>query len=152
MQKTGIFVRISSVLFGLTALFHIMIGVYHAFLFGTQGPQSMYTVAYGMPISSRDMLDPARALGAGAIVVYSLLLLGVGVVSIYAAANAWRGRREGLWLNVVMVGIAEFAIVYGLILPGQLTGANAYISPLIYVLAVIFGLIAIRNKQYFIST
>lgn len=108
----------------------------------------MYTVAYGIPVSSDDMSDPARALGADAIAVYSILLFGVGVVSLWATVNAWRGRREGFWLNVVIVGIAEFAILYGLIIPGQLIGANGFISPIIYSLAVLFGLIGMWRNEY----
>jgi hypothetical protein len=49
---------------------NLAIGTYHTLLFGTQGPQSMFSSAYGIPVSTADMTDRARALGAGAIETY----------------------------------------------------------------------------------
>ena len=123
-------------MFVLWAVFHMAIGVYHTLLFSTQGPQSMFTTAYGMPLTAGDMEDPARLLGADAIEVYSILLFGYGVLGIWATVLLLQGQRLGFWLNTVMMGIAQIAVLYGLIIPGQLTGPNAYADLALYILGV----------------
>lgn len=143
MRRTNSFIKVSSILFIIIAAFHIMIGVYHTFLFTIHGSQSMFSIAYGIPVTGADMHDRARALGADAIEVYSILLFGAGVVSIWASWLMLRGQRLGFWLNTIAVGIAEFAILYGLIIPGQLAGANGYASPVLYVLAVLAGMLGV---------
>jgi hypothetical protein len=129
------FLRVGTVLLGLWALFHIAIGVYHTILFA-QVPVNLYTVAYGMPVPEAAMSDPALRLGASAIEVYSVLLAGCGIVAIWAAILARRGQLVGLWLATILPGIASLAYLYGLILPGQLGGANAWAGPVIYLLGI----------------
>jgi len=85
------------------------------------------------------MADPARALGADAIEVYSILLAGYGLLSIGATVWMLRGHRSGFWINALFVGISQLAILYGLIIPGQLGGLNGYIGPALYVLGVALG-------------
>jgi hypothetical protein len=135
--KTNLAIKIGSALFGLLALFHISIGAYHTVLYATLGRVSMFTDAYGIAASPADMQDPARFLGSDAIEVYSVLLLGYGVLSLWAIALTLRGDRLGFWLNTIIVGVAEVAITYALVLPGHLTGANGWASPVMYALAVI---------------
>lgn len=118
------FLKIGIVLLGLWAVFHIAIGVYHTILFA-QAPVNLYTLAYGIPVPKAAMGDPALRLGADAIEVYSVLLAGCGIVALWAAVLARRGRPVGLWLATVVPGIASLAYLDGLIAPGQLTGANA---------------------------
>jgi len=147
VQRTNSFIKISSILFILIAIFHVMIGVYHTFLFTVHGSQSMFSIAYGIPVTAVDMHDRARALGADAIEVYSILLFGAGIVSMWASWLMLRGQRLGFWLNAVAVGIAELAILCGLIIPGQLSGANGYASPMLYVLAVLVGVVGIWKSS-----
>ncbi len=71
--------------------------------------------------------------------VYSILLGGYGVLSIWATIWSLRGQRSGFWLNTIMLGIAQLAIVYGLIIPGRLTGPNAYARLVLYLLGVVLG-------------
>ena len=138
-NKTNGFIKLGAVFLLLWAVFHIAIGVYHTVLFSTQGPQSMFSTAYGKQVTAADMEDPARLLGAHAIEVYSILLFGYGVLGIWATVLMLKGQRLGFWLNTVMMGIAQLAILYGLIIPGQLTGANAYVDLALYLLGVLLG-------------
>jgi len=39
----------------------------------------------------------------------------------------------------VMMGIAQIAVLYGLIIPGQLTGPNAYADLALYALGVVLS-------------
>lgn len=146
MRRTNNFIRLSSILFIAIATFHVMIGVYHTFLFTVHGSQSMFSIAYGIPVTAADMHDRARALGADAIEVYSILLFGAGIISMWASWLMLRGQRLGLWLNIVAVGAAEFAILYGLIIPGQLSGVNGYASPVLYAFAVTAGVLGVWRK------
>jgi hypothetical protein len=125
-------------MFVLWAIFHIAIGAYHTVLFSTQGSGSLYSSAYGIPVSPADMQDPARALGSDAIEVYSVLLAGYGVLAIWGTILALRGQYLGWWLNTILLGVAGLAYVYGLIVPGQLTAGNAYAGPVLYALGVVF--------------
>lgn len=130
-----LFRRAGAVLLGIWALFHLAIGVYHTVLFA-QAPANLFTVAYGIPITTTAMTDPALRLGSDAIEVYSLLLGGCGIVVVLATILALRGQRVGLWLNTIVPGIASLAYLYGLILPGQLTGVNAWAGPAVYLLGI----------------
>jgi hypothetical protein len=132
----NLFVWVGAVLFALAALLNLAVGAYHTVLFATQGPQSMFSVAYRIPVTAAEMGDPARALGAGAIETYSVLLAGYGLLSLWATGAMLRGRRSGFWLNAAFLGIAQLAVVYGLIVPGHLGGANGYMGPALYALGV----------------
>lgn len=143
MRQTNSFIKVSSALFIIIAIFHVMIGIYHTFLFTVHGSQSMFSIAYGIPVTAADMHDRARALGADAIEVYSILLFGAGVVSMWASWLMLHGQRLGFWLNTVAVGVAELAILYGLIIPGQLSGVNGYASPVLYVFALLAGVLGV---------
>src|SRR5262249_3493453 len=123
-------------LFLLLALLNLAIGAYHTVLFASQGPWGMFATAYRIPVTAADLADPARALGGSAIAVYSMLLAGYGLLSIWATVWSLRGRSAGLWLNTMFVGISQLAVVYGLIIPGHLRGANALLGPGLFVLAV----------------
>jgi hypothetical protein len=140
-------VWLGAVCFALLALLNLAIGTYHTVLFGTQGPQSMFSSAYGLPVSAADMTDRARALGAGAIETYSLLLVGYALLSLWATRSMLRGRRSGFWLNVVFVGISQLAVMYGLIIPGHLGGANAYMGPALYVLGVTMSAVGLIRTE-----
>src|SRR5262245_46396448 len=115
MSGRNALVWVGALLFALAALLNLAVGAYHAVLFGTRGPQSMYSVAYRIPVAAADMADRARALGAGAVATYSVLLAGYGLLSLWATAAMLRGRRAGFWLNAVFGGIAQLAVAYGLI-------------------------------------
>jgi hypothetical protein len=65
-----------------------------------------------------------------------MLLAGYGLLSFWAMASMLRRHRSGFWLNAVFVGLSQVAVVYGLIVPGHLGGANGYLGPALYVLAV----------------
>jgi hypothetical protein len=134
-------------MFGLLAIFNIAIGVYHTILFASQGAGSLFSAAWGIPVSAAEMRDSARLLGSDAIEVYSILLGGYGVLSLWATVASLRGQRSGFWLNTVMVGIAQLAILYGLIVPGRLAGANAYASIVLYLLGVLLGGISIARAR-----
>lgn len=142
-SKPDLFVKLGAAMFGLLALFNIAIATYHTILFTSQGSQSLFSAAYGIPVSAAEMKDSARLLGSDAIEVYSILLGGYGVLSVWATLASLRGQRSGFWINTVMVGIAQFAILYGLVIPGRLTGANAYAGLVLYLLGVLFGAISL---------
>lgn len=132
-----VFRRVGAALMGIWALFHLTIGVYHTVLFA-RAPANLFTVAYGIPVAGTAMTDPALRLGSDAIEVYSLLLGGCGIVVVLGTVLALRGQRAGLWLDTIVPGIASLAYLYGLILPGQLTGVNAWAGPVVYLLGVVF--------------
>lgn len=140
--------KFAAVAFGLLAVFNIAIGVYHTILFASQGSGSLFSAAYGIPVTAADMRDSARLLGSDAIEVYSILLGGYGALSLWATVASLRGQRSGFWLNTVMVGIAQLAILYGLILPGRLTGPNAYAGIVLYLLGVLFGGIGLARATW----
>lgn len=90
--RTNGFILIGAVMLILWAVFHIAIGVYHTLLFSTQGPQSLFSVAWGITVNPADMEDPARLLGSRAIEVYSVLLFGYGVIAIWATVIMLQGH------------------------------------------------------------
>jgi hypothetical protein len=127
---------VGSALFLLVALLNLAVGAYHTVLFASQGPQSMFATAYRIPVSDADMADPARSLGGSAIAVYSMLLAGNGLLSIWGTVSTLRGNWSGLMLNLAVLGFSQLAVVYGLIIPGHLRGAIAYLGPGLFALAV----------------
>src|SRR5262249_17377675 len=140
----NVLVWVGALLFALLAVLNLAIGAYHTVLFATRGPASMYSSAYGIPVSAADMTHRARALGAGAIETYSLLLVGYGLLSLGATGALLRGRWLGFWLNAVFVGVSQLAVIYGMIIPGHLAGANAYAGPLLYVLGIAVSAVGLK--------
>lgn len=124
-----------AVLLGLWSVLHLAVGVYHTILFA-QDPMNLFTVAYHVTVPSNAADDPALRLGSDAIEVYSVLLAGAGLVTLLATIMAVRGRPTGPWLAPLVAGVASLAYIYGLILPGQLTGPNAWTGPILYLVGV----------------
>lgn len=145
ISARNVFIWIGAMALGLVALLNLAVGTYHTMLFATQGPLSMFTVAYGIEdIRAPDMTDRAHALGASAVVVYSMLLAGYGLLSLWATVTMVRGRWSGFWLNAIFVGISQLAVLYGLIIPGVLSGANGFTGPALYVVGIMASTIGLR--------
>lgn len=131
-MKLNRWLKTAAVFCALWGLFHVASGVYHTTLFATAGSQSLYSMAYGIPVTASDMQDPARLLGSDAIEVYSVLLFGYGVLALLAAVLILRVQHLGFWLMTVMGAIAQWAVLYGLVFQGRLSGANAYTDLVLY--------------------
>ena len=70
---------------------------------------------------------------------FSIVLLGYGVLAIWAAQLAWRGHALGVWLKTILLGIADAAFVIALMIPGHVPASKGIWGPLLYVLAVMFS-------------
>ncbi len=147
IMKTDLFMKLAGLMFGLLAIFNLAIGTFHTILFTVQGSQSLFSTAYGIPVTAADMRDSARLLGSDAIEMYSILLGGCGALSLWATIEILRGRRLGFWLNTFMLGITQIATLYALVIPGRLTGANAFASFVLYGLGVLLGAIGMARMQ-----
>lgn len=145
--EAGLSMKLSALPFGLLALFNLAIGVFHTVLFTFQGSQSLFVTAYDIPVTALEMRDPARLLGSDAIEMYSILLGGYGMLSIWATIESLRGHRYGFWLNTVMGGMAQIATLYALIIPGRLSGPNAYASLVLYTVGVLLGGLSLVRRQ-----
>jgi hypothetical protein len=145
--KSHLFMRLGAVMFGLLAIFYLAIGTYHTILFTFQGSPSLFSIAYGIPVNASDMKDSARLLGSDAIEMYSILLGGYGALSIWATIESLRGRRFGFWVNTFMIGVAQVATLYALVIPGRLSGANAFASFVLYGLGVLLGGISVARER-----
>lgn len=129
--------RLGAVFFLAWGLLHIAVGLGGAAAFFTEGPLGALS-ATDLAIASDEVRLALERAGHIAL-DFSLILAGYGVLAIWGAVLIWRGQRLGFWLNTVMLGIADAAFVYALMLPGYISVAEGILGPVLYVLGVIFA-------------
>lgn len=80
----------------------------------------------------RGVLDPSRSRRA---------------LALWATVASLRGRRSGFLLNVFVMVIARLIVLNGLIVPGRLTGVNAFVGLALYAVAVALGCLGVVRER-----
>lgn len=130
--------RIAAGLFVLWGVIHVLVGGSALLSFFTSGPAEMFT-------QSEIYLEPseidATLTHIGHVVAhYYFDIAGLGILAIIVAGTlVWENDPLGLWINLIVLGITDFAFVYLEILPGYQPFFPQILAPVIYVLAVVLA-------------
>jgi hypothetical protein len=67
--------------------------------------------------------------------------------SVIAITMNWKNSRLGLWFNLALVGFTDLGLLLFMVVPGVMTLAHASPGLLLFGLALIFSLLAIRQNR-----
>jgi hypothetical protein len=141
MQPPHRLVRLGSILFVLWGVLHVGVGVVCAISYLHAGPLGLLT-HFGWSADPRDALaGPNVRLASHIALDFSIVLVGYGVLAIWAARLMWRGEALGFWLNAILLGIADAAFVIALMIPGHVPVSEGIWGPALYVLGVLFSVL-----------
>ena len=130
-------VKAGAILFVLWGVLHVAVGVVNTISYVTRGPLGLLST-FGWATDARDAGNNV-ALAAHIALDFSIVLVGYGVLAIWAARLMWRGQALGFWLNTILLGIADAAFVIALMVPGHVSVAQGVWGPLLYVSGVVVG-------------
>src|SRR5205823_6455174 len=137
--------RAGAILFGVWALLHFAVALAGIAGYLQRGPTGVLAVYGGNASGSgpSGLLDLAGAIGLN----YSIDLAAFGALGVWIAVLVWRGQRLGLWMGVVILGIADGAFLVALVLPGRVSLADGLVGPVLYVLAVAVSAVAFLGRS-----
>jgi len=75
----------------------------------------------------------------------SLLRFGYGFWAIWSGLRLWRGHWDAFWQATMMLGISSAGFIFAIALPGYAAWQGVVLDPGLYVIAVLFGLMAKRS-------
>lgn len=147
-SKPNRFIRTGAMMFFLWGALHIYAGLLIALPFFETGPAAtlaVFGVQFSEPLSHPSLAASHVALNFG------FDLAGYGVLAIWLAIYIWRGEqiRRHFAVIAVMLGIADAAFIYSLLLPGYSPLLEGIAGPVLYLLGLMFvgyGLITKQNQ------
>ncbi len=78
---------------------------------------------------------------------FNLIWLGALSIGIAVTLN-WRNRPAGAWINLAIVGLADAGLLIFMVGPGVMGIADAWIGPLLFVLAALFLWLAANHRKH----
>lgn len=134
-------------LFVLWGVIHILIGASALVSFYTAGPIEMFAQAE-LTVEPQEMGATLEHV-ANIIAEYYFDLVALGILAIIVGVTlVWENDPLGFWINLIVLGIADFAFLFLEIVPGYQPLLPPVLGPIIYILAVIFtaaGLVRARK-------
>lgn len=138
--------QIGAALFVVWGVVHIIIGGTALFDFYTAGPAEMFTQAE-VNVQPGEMDATLTHIG-NIVAEYYFDIIALGLLAIIVAVTlVWENDPLGLWINLIVLGIADFAFLFLEILPGYQPLIPPVLGPIIYVLAVGFTFAGLLRGQ-----
>lgn len=125
-MTTNIYARIGAVIYVLWGLLHIQAA----------------RMVYGLGSSLEPGMIQARIYQDASFLLF-FALFAIAVAILYNFKNS----RLGYWLNLVIVSGADLGFIIYVLVPGYAPIVPAGLGPLLWVLAVLFSTIGIRQAR-----
>jgi len=91
-------------------------------------------------------LDPGMVQGRIYQDAFNLLFFALFGIAVAIMLN-WKNSRLGYWLNLIVVSAADIGFIIYLIIPGYVPLVPGGLGPLLWVLALIFSTLGIRQAK-----
>ncbi len=137
------YVRAGATFFVLRGILNIIVSLGGVVSFYKTGPTGMFSM-YGETLKP-SQLTPAFEMASHIALNCSMILIGYGILAIWMAVHIWKGVRVSLWINTIMLGIADVSFIISLIAPGYIPLDQGIIGPAITTLAVLLTFIGFRK-------
>lgn len=148
-QRPNAWIKTGTIMFFLWGVLHMYAGGLMSIPFFTQGPGANLAV---IGIAMDKPLSPDLIASSHIALNFGLDLAGYGVLAIWLSVMMWQGRNMLLnyTMLVVMLGIADAAFIYSLLMPGYSPLLEGIAGPLLYTLGVMlsgFGLFITHKRK-----
>ncbi len=91
-------------------------------------------------------LEPGMVQGRVFQDAYNLLFFALFGIAVAVMLN-WKNSRLGYWLNLVVVSAADIGFIVYVLMPGYVPLVPGGLGPLLWILAVIFSTLGIRQAN-----
>jgi len=91
-------------------------------------------------------LEPGMVQGRVFQGAFNLLFFALFGIAIAVMLN-WKNSRPGYWLNLVVVSAADIGFIVYVLMPGYVPLVPGGLGPLLWILAVIFSTLGIRQAN-----
>ena len=91
-------------------------------------------------------LEPSIVQGRVCQDAWNLAFFAIAV-SVVAVLLNWKNSRLGFWLNLSIATVTDIGFIIHILAPGHFPMIPGVIGPVLWVFAVIFTAIAIRNSS-----
>jgi len=130
--------QIGAIFYVLWGVLHICLGAVILYIYFTLGTSGMLSFL-GLNDSEQLPVEASKITGSlGAQHAANLAIFGT-VAIIIALAGVWKNSPIAFWMNLIMVGFADAAFIFAFFIPGYIRGVEAFIGPLLFVLAALFS-------------
>ncbi len=137
------YVRAGATFFVFRGILNLIVSLGGVVSFIKTGPAGMFSM-YG-EILKKSQITPSLEMASHIALNYSLILIGYGVLAIWMALHIWKGIRVSLWINTVMLGIADISFIISLVIPGYIPLEQGIIGPILTFLGVILTFFGFRK-------
>ena len=91
-------------------------------------------------------LEPGMVQGRVFQDAFNLLFFALFGIAVAVMLN-WKNSRLGYWLNLVVVSAADIGFIVYILMPGYAPLVPGGLGPLLWILAVIFSTLGIRQAN-----
>jgi len=91
-------------------------------------------------------LEPGMVQGRVFQDAFNLLFFALFGIAVAVMLN-WKNSRLGYWLNLVVVSAADIGFIVYVLMPGYVPLIPGGLGPLLWILAVIFSTLGIRQAN-----
>ena len=91
-------------------------------------------------------LEPGMVQGRIFQGAWNLLFFALFAIFVAVTMN-WRNNRAGYWLNLGVVSFADIGFIVAVLMPGYAPIVPGGLGPLLWIVAVIFSSIGIRQAK-----
>jgi len=72
---------------------------------------------------------------------FNIVWMGL-LATVIAVRMNWKNSVTGYWMNMAIVGFADLGLIIFMVVPGVIHITDAWIGPLLFIVAIIFSTIA----------
>ena len=133
--------KTSVLMFVLWSVMHLFVGIAGTQSYISSGANGIMAF-FGSALVVKNQLGPVSELAGHVALDDAINILGYGVLGIMASLMMWRGQRIGLWLNIILLGICDFAFAITMLGHGDIAPIDGIWGPVLYVIGSVTGLLA----------
>jgi hypothetical protein len=145
------FAKIGAVFYLLWGLLHVMGGF---LMLGAASADmgSYLQVLMGEGAALADISTNSEAATSATMQVFAyhafnLTWLGI-LVSVVAVVSNWKNQASGFWFNLALVGLIDLGLIVYMVVPSVIPSSDPWwLGPVLYVVAVIFSAIGLRQSK-----
>ena len=136
--------KIGAVFYVLWGLLHVLGGVAIMSEHNTAAQIAMQSTAL-QPDSFMDISSPALS-GILSYHGFNIIWFGVFAIVVGIFYN-WKNSKGGYWLNLAVLSAIELGLIIFLLLPGYMSLSDGGIGLSLFILALIFSTIGVRQAE-----
>ena len=137
--------KIGAVFYVLWGVLHMWLGAMMLIRLGSDGGAAILEMV-GTGVPPEELPQDVGGVTAGLLGQHAWNLLWFGIFgAVVGAMLNWRNSRAGYWANLVVISAADVGFIVAILLPGYIRIMDGIWGPVLWLLAVAFTTVGIRQ-------